>query len=59
MAAAIDGRSLMEVRQWISTMDVAQPYQILAAHYPEWASDLRNLMDGADARLGDTVSHAA
>lgn len=58
MAAAIGGRSLMDVRQWISTMDVAQPYQILAAHYPEWASDLRNLMDSQSSSVSDVFSTA-
>lgn len=59
MAAALERRRLVDVRQWISSMDVSQPYQILAQRYPDWAGDMRQLMNSESSSVSDVFSTAA
>ncbi|GAA4685046.1 type IV secretory system conjugative DNA transfer family protein [Gordonia humi] len=59
MAAALADLRLRDIREWVGSMDVSQPYQILSKLYPEWAGDMQQLMTSESSSVGDVFATAA
>ncbi|MEV0246863.1 TraM recognition domain-containing protein [Nocardia sp. NPDC050712] len=58
-AAALGGHGIREVRVWISSRSNRTPVDILAAHLPDWASELDQILSSASESTDDVLAAAA
>ncbi|MFI1919329.1 type IV secretory system conjugative DNA transfer family protein [Nocardia sp. NPDC020380] len=58
-AAALSGRSIREVRVWVSTRTNHTPVDILADSLPDWASELDQILSSTSESSDDVLAAAS